>query len=212
MGAQPPSPSDRPQETDILVPFEIQNIPAEYRRYYAMKRNNLFASIQQVPDLWNCYHMLDQIWFREFEDLNTTTNPGRMFPLLLYFNAHAKIHVALELAFSGCLAEARSILRDGIEFVAHAHAMCIDTHSRKYGLKRTTAERPWKHSKTLSSGTRKLVCSVVSQNFIRHGANFLKLVLTQTPAQSPTASSTSLRINILSSGSSTRAPNRSYGY
>ena len=65
--------------------------------------------------------MLDKIWMREFADLQTATDSGRMFPLRLYFNAHAKMRVALELAFSGCLAEARSILRDAIEFVARAY-------------------------------------------------------------------------------------------
>ena len=49
-----------------------------------------------------------------------------MFPLLLYINAHAKIRVALELAFTGCMSEARSILRDAVEVVAHAHAMVTD--------------------------------------------------------------------------------------
>jgi hypothetical protein len=136
METQPSSPARSPQETDLLVPFEIQNFPSEYRQYYAMKRNNLFASIQGVPDLWNCYHVLDQIWFREFEDLKTSPAPRRMFPLLLYFNAHAKMRVALELAFSGCLGEARSILRDAIEFVAHAHAMCTDSALQKVWLEK----------------------------------------------------------------------------
>lgn len=31
MGPQRPSPSDIPHETDVLVPFEIQNIPSEPR-------------------------------------------------------------------------------------------------------------------------------------------------------------------------------------
>jgi hypothetical protein len=33
---------------------------------------------------------------------------------------------AFELALAGCLAEGRSILRDAIEFVAHAHTMLRD--------------------------------------------------------------------------------------
>jgi hypothetical protein len=57
-----------------------------------------------------------------------------MFPLMLYFNAHAKMRIAMELAFSGCMAEARSILRDAIEFVAHAHAMLKDAELQKIWL------------------------------------------------------------------------------
>ena len=70
--------------------------------------------------------LLDKIWFREFQDIKVAGAPDRMFPLLLYFNAHAKMRVSMELALSGCLAEARSILRDAIEFAAHAHHMLGD--------------------------------------------------------------------------------------
>jgi hypothetical protein len=115
-----------PQETDLLVKFEIDNIPAEYREYYAIKRSNFFASIQGFREMWDCYIGLDKIWLREFADLRTATDPSKMFPLLLYFNAHAKMRVSIELAFSGSMAEARSILRDAIEFVAHAHTMLND--------------------------------------------------------------------------------------
>ncbi len=96
-----------PHESDLLVPFETQNIPRRYREYYKTKRNNFFASIQGFPELWMYYISLDEIWLREFYDLKLARDPNRMFPLLLYFNAHAKIRVSIELGFSGCLAEAR---------------------------------------------------------------------------------------------------------
>ncbi len=35
--------------------FEIDHIPAEYRDYYATKRQNLFARIQGFPALWKLY-------------------------------------------------------------------------------------------------------------------------------------------------------------
>jgi hypothetical protein len=38
-------------------------------------------------------------------------------------NAHAKVRIGMELAFSNCMPEARSILRDAVENVAHAHHM-----------------------------------------------------------------------------------------
>jgi hypothetical protein len=120
------APKNTPHEDDLLVQFERDNIPAEYREYYAIKRNNFFASIQGFREMWEYYIRLDSIWLRGFSDLKTARDPERMFPLLMYFNAHAKIRVAIELAFSGCMAEARSILRDAIEFVAHAHAMVND--------------------------------------------------------------------------------------
>lgn len=116
-----------PKETDLLAKFEIDNFPAQYRDYYAMKRNNLFARIQGFPALWRLYVQLDEIWMREFGDLQNRRETYSMLPLLCCMNCHAKIRVSLELAFSDCLAEARSILRDAIEFFAHGHAMLNDS-------------------------------------------------------------------------------------
>ncbi len=127
-------PKNAPQKPDLLVQFEIDNIPAEYREYYEIKRNNLFASIQYFGEMWNLYMALDHIFMREFGVMKTARELDRMFPLLLYFNAHAKIRVAMELALTGCLAEARSILRDAIEFVAHAHTMITDVELQKKWL------------------------------------------------------------------------------
>jgi hypothetical protein len=119
---------------ELLVKFEIDNMPGDYREYYATKRHNFFASIQGFREMWDYYMRLDAIWMREFADLKAARDASRMFPLLLYFNAHAKMRVAMELAFSGCIAEARSILRDAIEFVAHAHTMLNDPELQKTWL------------------------------------------------------------------------------
>jgi hypothetical protein len=135
MSTPPVAPPNTLAETDkLLVQFEIDNIPAEYREYYGIKRNNFFASIQGFLEMWEYYLRLDAIWMREIKDLNVARDPGHMFPLLLYFNAHAKMRVAMELAFSGCMSEARSILRDAIEFVAHAHTMINDPQLQKTWL------------------------------------------------------------------------------
>ncbi|MGD0973954.1 MAG: hypothetical protein ABR866_07690 [Candidatus Korobacteraceae bacterium] len=129
------------QETDrLLVQFEKDNIPAQYREYYGIKRSNLFASIQGFREMWEYYLRLDSILMREFVDLQTARDPSRMFPLLLYHNAHAKMRVSIELAFSGCMAEARSILRDAIEFVAHAHTMLDDPELQKTWLNKNDGE------------------------------------------------------------------------
>lgn len=113
-------------ESELLVSFESQSLPADYKEYYQAKRQNLFASIQGFPETFNCYMLLDKLWFREFQDIKIAAARERILPLMLYINAHAKIRVGMELAFSGCLAEARSILRDAVEFVAHAHHMLGD--------------------------------------------------------------------------------------
>jgi hypothetical protein len=127
--------TNRLAETDkLLVKFELDNIPDDYREYYGAKRQNLFASIQGFRETWDLYVRLDAIWLRGIKDLYVATDPNTMFPLLLYIKAHAKIRIAMELAFTGCLAEARSIMRDAIEFVAHAHSMVGDPELQKKWL------------------------------------------------------------------------------
>ena len=130
-----------PKETDLLVPFEIQTLPEDYKEYYLIKRNNFFASIQGFPALWKYYTMLDAIWLREISNLKPPGNVAQFFPLMLYINAHAKIRVSIELALSGCLAEARSILRDAIEFAAHAHAMTTDPELQAVWIKKNEEEK-----------------------------------------------------------------------
>ena len=133
-------------ESDLLVPFEIQNIPREYKEYYLAKRQNFFASVHGFSETFDCYMLLDKIWLREFQDLKVASDLNRMFPLLLYFNAHAKIRVSIELALSGCLAEARSILRDAIEFVAHAHHMLSDPALQMKWLSKNDQEKAFKEA------------------------------------------------------------------
>jgi hypothetical protein len=128
-------PANQLEESDkTLVKFEIDNIPNDYREYYGAKRSNFFASIQNFGEMWDFYLKLDAVWVRGFADLYVARDPNGMFPLMLYINAHAKIRVAMELAFAGCMSEARSILRDAIEFIAHGHAMVSDPELQKKWL------------------------------------------------------------------------------
>jgi len=123
-----------PADSDLLVDFELKNITGDYREYYKIKRNNLFANIQRYPDLWEFFRKLDEIWRREIGDLEVTTAPDRIFPMMLYINAHAKMRISIELGFSSCIQEARSILRDAVENVAHAHHMLRDPKNLKIWL------------------------------------------------------------------------------
>jgi hypothetical protein len=126
--------SNKDQATNSLLAFETQNIPKEYLPYYEARRQNFFASIQGFPELWKMFTALDAIWLREFDDLKAVNDPNRLFPIMVYVSAHAKIRIAMELAFSACLGEARSILRDAIESVAHAHVMLVDSKLQKVWL------------------------------------------------------------------------------
>jgi hypothetical protein len=121
-------------EDNLLLPFERANMPEHYRPYLAAKRNNFFAGIQGSPNLWRYFGLLDLILFTEFQDMARATDTGRMFPLVLFLNAHAKIRVSMELAFSRCMEEARSILRDAIETAVFAHYMLGDPSLQKVWL------------------------------------------------------------------------------
>jgi hypothetical protein len=121
-------------QDDLLFPVERRSIAEHYRPYYFAKRSNFFASIQGAPDLWRYYQLLDKILFDEFQDMATAHDPNRMFPLALFFNAHAKIRISIELAFARCMEEARSILRDAIETAVYAHYMNGDPELQKIWL------------------------------------------------------------------------------
>jgi hypothetical protein len=128
--------AQKPDDSDLLVQFERDNIKDDYRVFYSIKRNNLFSSIQGFPEHWEFFCRLDEIWRREIGDLEIATDPDRMFPVVLYMNAHAKTRISMELAFSNCMPEARSILRDAVETVAHAHHMLRDPANQLIWMKK----------------------------------------------------------------------------
>ena len=135
-----------PDASDLLVQFERDNIKDDFRVFYSIKRNNLFSSIQGFPEHWEFFCRLDQIWRREIGDLEVAIDPNRMFPVVLYMNAHAKMRISMELAFSNCMPEARSILRDAVETVAHAHHMLRDPANQQIWLEKDepSGERAFK--------------------------------------------------------------------
>jgi hypothetical protein len=50
----------------LLFDFERRAFSNTYAEYYAVKRNNFFATIQAFPDVWQCFMALDEIWKQEF--------------------------------------------------------------------------------------------------------------------------------------------------
>lgn len=110
-----------PSDADLLTPFEIRNLPEEYRRWYATKRNNLFATIQASRSLWDLYVAIDSLWRRDLGLMQAVSSAGSMLPLVLYMASHSKSRIAMELLFSGCAPEGCSVLRDSVESAAHAH-------------------------------------------------------------------------------------------
>ena len=65
-----------PDDSDLLVQFELDNIKDDYRLFYSIKRNNFFSSVQGFPELWGFFCRIDQIWRREIEDLEVAVRAG----------------------------------------------------------------------------------------------------------------------------------------
>ncbi len=104
-----------------LLPLEDQKFHAEFKHYFRHKRGNFFKAITEFADLWESFQLLNDIWMRDMEDLNVLRDKDQLLPRMLFTAAHSKFITALELGFSCCIGDAYGLLRDGIEFTAHAY-------------------------------------------------------------------------------------------
>ena len=87
-------------EKDNLLPVERQYLAGEYKKFFLAKRNNFFATLQRLPNLWSCFLLLDEIWYREIADFDSLTNERQAVPLLFYIDAHGQYRSAFELCCS----------------------------------------------------------------------------------------------------------------
>jgi hypothetical protein len=113
-------------DSELLNKFETETLQVPYREYFAAKRHNSIANVRGFRALWDCFMLLDKIWTCELEDTRGGLSQSKAVPLFLFVNAHAKVRIALELGFSSCLPETRSLLRDAVESVAHGHRLCVE--------------------------------------------------------------------------------------
>jgi hypothetical protein len=51
--------------SDVLAPLESKALRGDYRVYFETKRENFRASINNLPLLWDCFQLLDEIWIRD---------------------------------------------------------------------------------------------------------------------------------------------------
>src|SRR5260370_13278159 len=112
-----------PSDEDLLLPFEIKCLSLEYKSFLKIKRNKRYATVQMFSTLLICCLLVDQINLEEFSDLDNLREPTQMVPMMLSIQAHSQYRFSFELAFSGALPEAMSLLRNGIECVAVAYKL-----------------------------------------------------------------------------------------
>jgi hypothetical protein len=97
----------------VLLPAEDKNLRGEYREYFITKRKNHLAVVRDLPELWDCFLRLDDIWARELSNMRVVTEKERP-PLIAMFR-HQQFRIAFELGFSTAITEAFSIMRGSID-------------------------------------------------------------------------------------------------
>jgi hypothetical protein len=106
-----------------LFPIEKDCFRSEYEEYFKRKRQNFFLSLKEFRPLWDCLQLLNDIWTRGLADVEQLNDQMLLLPKTIFSAAHARYLNSIELAFSRCTGDAYTILRDGIEAVAHAAKM-----------------------------------------------------------------------------------------
>jgi hypothetical protein len=105
----------------VLLPFEESKLYGKYREYFITKRKNYRIVLRDLPEIWNCFLALDEIWMRGLSDMETNHVPSRALATSLFRNAHGNFRIAFELAFSTALNQAFNIVRTSIDAAVIAH-------------------------------------------------------------------------------------------
>jgi hypothetical protein len=104
------------KEDDLLLPFEKLVLHAPYREYIRVKRQNRFATMQALSQIWTGIELLDSIWERELRDLYQVIDANVPLPLSLFMGAFLRTRVSFELGLSGCIGESADLMRGAIEY------------------------------------------------------------------------------------------------
>src|SRR5258707_15861886 len=109
-----------------LFPIEKECFHTDFAEYFKGKRQNFFLTLATFRPLWDCLQLLNDIWMRESFNLEHLTDQTHLLPKIIFMSAHARFLTAIELGYSCCIGDAYSVLRDGIESVAHAYRIFKD--------------------------------------------------------------------------------------
>jgi len=105
----------------ILLPFEDKNLREPYREYFTTKRKNYQAVVRDVPELWDCFLRLDEIWARDLDQMQIVTEKERPLLIAMFGRSHAQFRIAFELGFSTAIGEAWNVMRSAIDTAVVAH-------------------------------------------------------------------------------------------
>jgi hypothetical protein len=155
----------------MLLPLERKALPEHYRRSYVAKRQEFFCNIQHTYELWRYFQMLDWNFRKELDHMSRLGGQESASPLALFSKAHAKIRIAIELAFARCTEEARPIMRDAIRLAVCAHRLRVDAGCSRSGGARVIAWLRMPLSIVLLDGLRRRRCSRDSPGSIPAGCS-----------------------------------------
>lgn len=125
----------------LLLEVEKKCFPDRYCDYYGIKRNNFFAGITNLPDIWHCFMLLDEIFARELDDLHVISEMSKFLPFVLFVNVHTQFRIFLELGFSGAFVEAYNVARMTVESCYHACKIFDNAELAKVWFLRAKGER-----------------------------------------------------------------------
>ena len=123
-------------EGELLLPFEQARLRRGYREFYKAKRKHFFTTIGYFNELWDAFQMLDEVWDREIQDVSRPAAPIQILPAQMLILSHGRLRIAGELAFSGCVGDAWSIIRASIELAVHARRILSKPELAKVWLNR----------------------------------------------------------------------------
>lgn len=118
-------------DEQILLPAEDKNLREPYREYFTTKKRNYLAVIGDVPELWNCFLTLDQIWARDLDNMRVVVEKERPPLIVMFRRSHQQFRIAFELGFSTALTEAFCIMRGAIDTAVVAHKIFREPHLLK---------------------------------------------------------------------------------
>jgi hypothetical protein len=108
-------------DDQILLPAEDKNLREPYREYFITKRRNYLAVIRDLPELWDCFLRLDEIWARDLNNMRTVTEKERPPLIAMFRHSHQQFRIAFELGFATAITEAWSTMRGSIDTAMVAH-------------------------------------------------------------------------------------------
>ena len=102
-------------EDQILLPAEDKNLREPYREYFITKRKNYLAVIRDIPELWDCFLRLDEIWARDLNNMRIVTEKERPPLIAMFRHSHQQFRIAFELGFATSITEAFTVMRGSID-------------------------------------------------------------------------------------------------